>query len=127
MSVTDLADVRHVTPATRLLRTEAAPREDRADELNALAEIVTLGVTPSPRSLRLQVCAWSCDRLMPREVMARWDDFVSEVRRVQAVEAGEPYFRDLQPGLAHADCAAALADLLDGTDTYRGERTGGVS
>ena len=122
MSVTDLAGVRHVTPATRLVPAEAASRADRLAELEALADTVTLGAPPSPRSLRLQVCAWACDRLTPREAMARWDDYVSEVRRVQAVEAGEPYFRDVCPQTCREDEAAALADLLDGGNTYRGQR-----
>jgi hypothetical protein len=83
---------------------------------------MTIGVPPSVTALSVLVAAYASGQLRPAEASAGFEAYLSEYRRWQAVEAGEPEWRDLEPGLAEADLAAALNDLLDGTDTYRGER-----
>jgi hypothetical protein len=97
-------------------------RDERRCLLANLASDCTLGVTPEPAVLSVVVQAFASGSLSPAQAMACWADYLGEVRRVQAIEAGEPEWRDLEPGLAHEDCAAALNDLLDGTNTYRGQR-----
>jgi hypothetical protein len=97
-------------------------RERRRTELERLAEDHVLGVPPSSAALQVLVTAFASDLLETSAVLARWEDFLGEYRRWQAAEAGDPLWRDLQPGLAEQDMTAALNDLLDGTDTYRGDR-----
>lgn len=48
--------------------------------------------------------------------------YLAEAERCRAVQAGEPIFRSLDAGMCESDRDAALADLLDGTDTYHGDR-----
>jgi hypothetical protein len=108
---------------TRLIPAEYAPRADRKRELEDLADLVTLGTPPSERSVRLQVLAWASERWSPQAAMQRWAWLIDEVDRRQAVEAGEPCTRGVSAQMCREDEAAALADLLDGTDHYRGDRT----
>jgi len=108
---------------SRTITVPALSEAERRCLLGSLADECTLGVKPEPAVLAILVAALASDRLSPAQAMAKWRDFVSEVARVQGVEAQEYEFRDLQPGLAQADCAAAFNDLLSGTNTYRGDRS----
>lgn len=107
---------------TRVITVPALSRARRRTELERMVEDATIGVPPSATAMSVLLSAYASERLSGTEADAKWGDLISEARRLQAVEAGEPEWADLQPGLAEADYAAALNDLIDGTDSYRGTR-----
>lgn len=108
---------------TRLLALPMLPREDRAAALAELAAEHVTGTRPHPARTEAEVRVFAHPSLSGEAALRAWEDYVGEEHRVQAVEAGEPFWRDLEPGLAQQDRDAALADLLDGTSTYHGGRT----
>lgn len=108
--------------ATRLVPLPLLSRAQRRTELERLSEECTIGVPPSEAAQNILAAAFAHPSLKAADVAQRWADFLGEVRRVQAVEANEPDFRDVSPQMCHEDCEAALGDLVDGTDRYRGDR-----
>jgi hypothetical protein len=109
-----------VLPFARTITVPNLSRERRRTEIERLSEDYLFGIPPSPAAVRVLLAAFAAGR---PDLEAMWGDFIGEARRVQAVEAGDEEYRDLQPGLASQDYEAALNDLLDGTTTYHGERT----
>ena len=117
------ATVTDLRPSTRSIQVPALSRDRRRCELERLAEEMTIGVPPSVTALSVLVAAYASGQLRPAEASAGFEAYLSEYRRWQAVEAGEPDYRDVEPQMAEADLTAALNDLLDGTNSYRGTRT----
>ena len=119
--MTAVAEVTELIPP-RTLVLPGLSRAAREAELHKLLDAVTVGVPPSEAQVRAAVCYFSSPLLSTGEALALWADVVAECERWTAVEAGEPKWRDLQPGLAEEDFRAAMGDLLDGTGRYHGDR-----
>lgn len=115
--------LRPVSDMTRLLHFPMLARDVREKALEQLADVHLNGCPPLPALTELQVRALSSPRLSAEQAMAAWRDLLAEEDRWRAVQANEPDFRDVEPRMAEADRDAALADLLDGTSAYHGERT----
>lgn len=109
-------------PATCLRAVPMLSRDERRCLLERLAEDTCTGVPPDPKVTGILLAALASEALTPAEAAAKWGDVLAEYDRWAAYEAGEPLLRDMQPGLAAADLDAAVNDITDGTDTYRGAR-----
>jgi hypothetical protein len=109
-------------PATILRPVPLLSRDQRRCLLEELAGDECIGTPHGDAIVTTLLAAFAAEALTPAEAAAKWDAFLGEYRRVQAVEAGDPWFADLQPGLAQEDCAAALDDILDGTNKLTGDR-----
>jgi hypothetical protein len=105
-------------PGTRTITVPVLSRGERKAELENLAEDITLGVALSPFVIWLATESCAHPSLAGDALEKAWGDFIGEELRWLAVQAGEPYWTDLEPGLAKADRDNALAVLLDG---HRGD------
>lgn len=108
-------------PATILRQVPLLSRDERRCLLEGLAQDACLGTPPAEAIVTTLLAAFASEALTPAEAQAKWGDYLGEYRRWQGWTADDPDYRDL-PGFYEEDMAAALADLLDGTDTYRGDR-----
>jgi len=109
-------------PARRVITTPALSREERKAALEQLAWDHVVGVAPSPLVTGLVVSTCACESLTA--AMDAWKDYLAECERVRGVEAGDPFWADLEPQLAQADRDEALRYLLDGD---RPKPAGGAS
>lgn len=122
MSVTTLATPLTLRPATCLRAVPLLSRDERRRLLEALAEDTCTGTPPGPEVTAILLAALASEALAPAEAAAKWGDVLAEYGRWAAYEAGEPYWRDLEPGLAAADLGCAINDITDGTNTLTGDR-----
>jgi hypothetical protein len=122
MSATVTAIRADLPPVTRLIPVTELDRGKRLKALVELAADHLIGVPPSAVRTEVEVRMLAHWTLTPARAMEAWRDFLAEEDDLNAVEANEPEFRDLQPGLKQQDRDAALSDLLDGTTTYHGDR-----
>ena len=109
-------------PRTVLRAVPLLSRDERRCLLEGLAEDACLGTPPAEAIVTTLLAAFASEALSPDEAAAKWGDVLAEYERWAAYEAGEPMWRDLEPGLAAADLACALNDLTDGTNTLTGDR-----
>lgn len=109
-------------PATILRQVPLLSRDERRCLLEGLAQDACLGTPPAEAIVTTLLAAFAGEALTPAEAQARWVDFISEARRLGDVEAGEPDYRDVCPQMCRSDYEAAINDLLDATDSYRGTR-----
>lgn len=123
MSVTTLPTPLTLRPATILRPVPLLSRDERRCLLEGLAQDACLGTPPAEAIVATLLAVFASEALTPVEAQAKWADVLAEYQRWAAVEAGDPYFRDLQPGLAAADLACAINDLTDGTTTLTGARS----
>jgi hypothetical protein len=100
------------------------PEDRRRELLEELASAIVVGPHPPPvpEVVEVQVIAWSSPSLSPTQAMERWGDVLGEADRLNAVEANEPEWRDVCPQMCRDDYEAAVGDLVNGTDRYRGDR-----
>lgn len=122
MSVTTLPTPLTLRPATILRQVPLLSRDERRCLLEGLAQDACLGTPPAEAIVTTLLAAFASEALTPAEAQARWVDVLAEYERWAAYEAGEPHWRDLEPGLAAADLACAINDLTDGTSTLTGDR-----
>jgi len=109
-------------PSTRSVQVTSWSPDERQEALEELARDLLVGLeSPSDRRVRAEVACFASPIWTPAEAWKRWGDYLSEVRRWLNHDASDPDYRDL-PGFYKEDTAAALADLVRGTDTYRGTR-----
>jgi len=107
-------------PCVRKVTVPWLRRHEREAHLREMAWHVTVGTPPPDFMIRVAVTALAHESLRGLRAMQAWHKFIGEERRVLAVEAGDPYWDDLQPGLAEADRDNALRVLLDGSKTRGG-------
>lgn len=95
-------------------------REAREDGLRRLAAAWADGA-PHERDTTVLVLAYAHPALECDQALAMFASYVAEVRRLAEAQ-DDPYWIEL-PDFMTEDAAAALSDLLDGTDRYQGNRT----
>jgi hypothetical protein len=117
------ATVTGIRPVSCAIPVENLDDGERRRLLEWLAREGVYGLHPLPgAAVTVLAAAWASPSLTAAEAAAKWGDVVDEWDRWQAVESGEPDFRDVCPQMARADLDAAFTDLARGTSTYRGAR-----
>lgn len=122
MSVTTLPTPLTLRPATILRQVPLLSRDERRCLLEKLAGDECIGTPLGDAIVTILLAAVASEALTPGEANAKWCDFISEAHRLGDVEAGEPDYRDVCPQMCRSDYEASLNDLLDSTDSYRGQR-----
>lgn len=114
-----------VLPRTVLSVRETAEldRETRKRGLSWLAAEGVNGLHPvEAATVSLLAAALASPSLTAREAVAKWADYLAEADRLAVLRDSDADCRGLDEDMCREDEAAALDDLLDGTDTYRGTR-----
>jgi hypothetical protein len=121
-TITTLPTPLTLRPATILRPVPLLSREQRRCLLEELAGDECIGTPHGDAIVTTLLAAFASEALTPADAQAKWGDFISETNRLNAVEAGEPDYRDVCPQMCRSDYEASLNDLLDSTDSYRGTR-----
>ena len=101
-------------PSLRAVAVPALSRSQRQAELVKLCWQVTVDSPPSPFVLRVAVQTLAHESLKGLMAERAWREYVAEEERFLDVEAGDPEYRDMEPGQARQDRDEALRFLLDG-------------
>jgi hypothetical protein len=108
-------------PVTRQVAVPSLTRDERRAALETLASNQVTGTPVDAWQALLIASALASASLTPAQAAAKWNDVLGEYARFAGWSADDPDFRDL-PGFYEEDLAAALDDLTDGTNRYRGQR-----